>query len=119
SFYSGLSNIELWNNFEEQLGNYDWEALYDEHNEVNIQDESFKPSDFYGVEDAIAEEVDNRLYEIKSSFHSWLHQVMRKIYKSKQNKYKIILDNSALFLSFNYTLTLEKVYSIPRDNIIY
>ncbi len=50
NYYSfELSVPEPWHDFENALGDYCWEHFYDFHNEVDVEDEGFRPSQLYGL----------------------------------------------------------------------
>ncbi|CAG37068.1 hypothetical protein DP2339 [Desulfotalea psychrophila LSv54] len=54
-----------WNNFEVVLGKFDWEIFYNNHNFIDVSDDSFKPSMAYGLEDDIKEQADNLVDDIQ------------------------------------------------------
>lgn len=55
---------------------------------------------------------------IQHFFSEWIQSISVENVKSK-NKFNELINQCSLFLSFNYTQTLEKIYSVNNDNICY
>lgn len=60
--------------------------------------------------------LDDLLRQIHSSFEYFLLDTESKMFSSKP---VFNLDKDSFFLSFNYTSTLEDLYGVPHENIIY
>lgn len=54
----------------------------------------------------------------KYYFYRWLSNVNMGVERTKKSS-EVAVDETAGFISFNYTETLEKVYSVPEKNILY
>ena len=105
-----------WSNFEENLGSLDFEEdfsflshVYDKNGDINLFHES-----------ANNEDLANDLYvivpTIKDFFREWITLVNDKVTKYKPlNSFIELLDSNDgedIFLTFNYTNTLEKLYNV-------
>lgn len=105
-----------WHNFEENLGKYDAEIIFGECNHLDIGDEKFKLSMLYGLEDELAEQTGNLVLNLQNAFSEWVNSIEidpNKIFE------RLNLESNSSYLSFNYTTTLEKVYNISRESILY
>lgn len=104
-----------WNGFERNLVNLNiHEKIVDiaQRNPVCYTVEKFRESDrFNGAFEAI-EMLKKFMTRILEDFNRWIESIdISKI------KNKIQLDSAAEYISFNYTLTLEKVYNISPNKI--
>lgn len=114
-FYQTNTNLESpWHDFENSLGQFNWENLFEIHNEINVADGGFKMSDVYGLEDFLSEETDRHVEKISQSFKDWVNQIDISTAKQKLN-----LEKEAVYLTFNYTQTLQSIYKIDEKNIIH
>lgn len=111
-----INNMDLWNNFERSLSECDlegiWENLlnsltYDEdHHERYYSDMIYESSEVVRV--------------LEKTLNVFLREAEEEIKTTKpinffQSKFK----KSDMFITFNYTSTLEKVYKIKREKILY
>ena len=104
----------LWTDFENDLDTFDFKNYYKDNNNVDWEDDDFRPSMMYCVEDDITEQGESLVDSINEAFSNWIHEV--KI-SAVQSKY--LFDNKAFFISFNYTSLLTSVYKLPKENILY
>ncbi|NTV07256.1 MAG: hypothetical protein HGA81_01430 [Chlorobium limicola] len=111
-FCLDLGEIDPWFDFEKRLGDYDWGLVYDTYNEVDVLDDSFRPSMVFGLEDELIELTDNLVSMIDEQFHLWIGSI--NILKANK---KLNLELNGIYLSFNYTQTLQLVYGINNDQI--
>lgn len=108
---------ELWSSFECTLGNMDYEAV-EENNScylLGYGDENWSDSAHHDYQMMISEELsfsDN----ISAYIKNWILS-LQTIRKKKISTNIINQDN--IFISFNYTDTLEQTYNIPRERILY
>lgn len=102
----------LWENFEHDLGTFDSDSFFDNNNHLDINDDNFRPSFTYALEDDLIEQVEQLNIDIRNAFEDWIESI-----KISGTRKKIELEKDAFFLSFNYTLTLEEVYKIQKDKI--
>lgn len=110
--YLDLSLSDKWSDLEQSLTiNYE-ECIEDAINEFypDLNDDS--DSRWYAI-DIDLEEQTKFIYDFTGKyFIEWLNQIDF----NNTNK-KLNLDNSSLYLTFNYTSTLEKLYNISPNNI--
>lgn len=113
-FHLRTNEKDLWSDFESDLGSFNWKSFFDEKNNIDIQDENFRPSFTFGLEDNLKQETDELVDEFKEAFENWLNQIDLELTDKK-----IDFESKAIFLNFNYTLTLEEVYKIPCEKIFH
>lgn len=112
-----LSNVndaeKLWSCFEETLGelNVDYVA---KHTERSIKDYS-EEREFHRVIDSLGYDADTIRKNIADAFSAWVEQIDISEATPKVN---FVVGNRT-FLTFNYTTTLEDVYSIPSKEILH
>lgn len=102
-----------WCNFENDLASFDAEQFYSDHDNVSEgfwDQENPSWSDYNGVEDEIVEESKKMCSEIRESFWYWINDISETEIEQRNMHF----EKDALFLSFNYTSTLEKVYNVPN-----
>ena len=104
----------LWNDFEATLGHYDWQSFYGTNNFLDVQDEAFRPSMAFGLQDDLTEQTDNLVAEIKSQFQTWIESIELD---DAVKKFDPV--SQARFLSFNYTSVLQRIYGIHDDSIFH
>ncbi len=104
----------LWENFEEDLGTFEWKSFFDNNCQVDLTEHNFKISATYSLEDDLNEQSEQLKIDISSVFENWLESVdISRIQK------RVVLPEDAFFISFNYTLTLERVYGIQQNKILH
>jgi hypothetical protein len=108
----------LWKNFESDLCKFNHKSFFDDLNHLDIMDDSFKPSQCFSREDDIAQQSDELVQNLKAAFLSWIEAVE---YPDKDQIHSLLLpfEPESLFMSFNYTDTLEELYQVPKNNILY
>ena len=107
-----------WKYFEKSLGNLDLAEIVDNcvfENYPDISSDEFRDRDYHAAEIDAELQLGKFVDDIKSTFERWISSlnapdVSKKIFLFKRN---------SLFISFNYTNTLEKLYSIPTESICY
>lgn len=108
-----------WSYFEQRLGelsmrNYIEDASFRAFNEV-IQVEERRAYDTYVGERIADTELTNLIAQIKGTFREWIQSLL-----PGEKWFRLPIEReSSLFLTFNYTPTLETIYKIQRDNILY
>ncbi len=113
-FSSNPDSSPLWSNFEEDLGRFDWQSLYDEHNEIDVADDNFRPSMVYGLEDALAEATEQITGGLQSLFQEWIESI-----PTEGSKNRFYFEGGNKILSFNYTSTLHDIYKFQSDNVFH
>ena len=104
----------LWSNFEYDLGTFNWNAFFAEINNIDVLHNNFKPSSLFGLEDELEEETEILVNKIREAFEDWLIDL-----NLESTEIKLDLEENSIFLTFNYTMTLEEVYQIPSDKILH
>lgn len=108
-----------WSYFEQRLGelsirNYIEDASFRAFNEA-VQVEERRAYDTYASERIADTELSNLIYQIKGTFREWINSL-----HPGERWFKLPIEQiSSAFLTFNYTSTLESIYEIPRDSILY
>lgn len=108
-----LNEIYLWNNLEHVLGLLNYEKAYCYLLPYN--DENWSDSAHHDFQYEI-EKMTQYWPGIKDNLANWIRQIDYK--KADKNLFSII-NNDSSFLSFNYTNTLEVLYGINKENILY
>ncbi len=92
---------QWWWNFEAMLSKIDYESIMKSNNGLALG----------------ANKVSNFFKEVLPPFFGrWINDVDNKIDILNIQKEEYI-DNNALFFTFNYTLLLEKLYKVPKENV--
>ena len=104
---------KLWSDFESELPNLNKDALFDWAT-TNNPNWNQNWDGYDSFIDEVREEVDY-IEGLKAAFTEWIQAIP---IENVHRKYKIFGKDS-LFVTFNYTLTLENVYHIPADQILH
>jgi len=116
--YYPATEESLWSKFEENLANL-------EINDI-LSDNTDRLPDY--ASDDFRDRDRHVFPDVMDGYHSKLTIGLLEIFKrfiqdvevpKKAFGYKIELDKSASFLSFNYTDTLQRLYNIDKDKIVY
>lgn len=112
------SENELWSKFEENLANLNADEILADNTDFlpNYASEEFRERDRYVFPDIMDEYYQKLTSGLLSAFEEFILQVK---YPNLSWERKIEIDSEATFLSFNYTNTLERLYSIKRSKILY
>lgn len=120
-FYEAISKYipeqDLWCSFEEALGNLDYEQIQEDNScyFLGYADDNWHDSANHDFQYMIAQEL-SFASEIPYYFKEWIIGINTNISPIFTSN---IFDVTDLFLNFNYTNTLENVYKIPSNNILY
>lgn len=106
-FYPNLSIDGLWSNFEEALGMPDYKELIEDYELLKKKDMANR-DEYLGV---------NPL-ALSDTLGKWIFALTEHI-SGCLNEKKYQLDTNSLFMSFNYTRTLESLYNIEENKICY
>ena len=106
-----------WESFEEELGKIDWELFFNQIEQVIDKDgevDLWKTS-------YVKEDLTYTLYAnsigFSSIFSQWIETISYPKNITKNNFMSNYLKKSSIFLTFNYTKTLEDVYGIKSHQI--
>lgn len=103
---------DFWSNIEVALGDYDEKAILDFCKPDEEFDLDHSLSSSARIEDAPECILKPALDELKEYFIEWVNSINLKDIEDY-----LILHKNAKYISFNYTETLEKIYSISKENI--
>ena len=116
--FSDNNSDFLWGDFEETLGN----IVFDEYIYEGIiqrDDEGDVHIARTGENIELLSDGLNALVEhIKQCFYQWIKKI-KILSKPKPEIIDLFNDHNAIFISFNYTETLEKVYLIPPKKVLH
>ncbi len=109
-------NGSKWSDFEASLGRLDYDGAFD-----MLPEEIDNDGDIdYWKESYNNEDMASNLYivvsYVKDLFTEWVNGINIENAKAKQGFISLI-ESKDIFLTFNYTETLEEVYGINKDNI--
>lgn len=115
----GCSNDELWSNFETVLGRMDpltyLKGVYSEYKNEEMEDQSEKVSSY------VMSNFGSTFENVIEGFGQWARYINVAEAESKIRELENLFqfDTKGLFVNFNYTNTLERVYQIPRQSILH
>jgi hypothetical protein len=112
------SDKDLWSRFEDNLANLDAEEILSAHTDTlpNYGSDDFRDRDRFIFPDIMDEHFKKLTDGLFSAFEEFIQQVE---YPNNSWEHKIEIDKAATFLTFNYTETLERLYSIDQSKIVY
>lgn len=114
-YYSfDLRQNQPWHDFENALGKFDADNFFSIHNEVNVNSEDFRPRDIYGLEDELTEQTKNHVSTIEETFVDWVDSI--DVTNAVQ---KMIFNTNSVFITFNYTSTLQSIYNIEDERVFH
>lgn len=107
--------LELWCDLEYALGNIDFQNAFDESTEDIELEEDHEMRFQAQMEDAPKYHLEMMFEAFHGIFEEWVNQI-------DIDAQPVVLphfDRNGMFLSFNYTETLETLYRIPKAQINY
>ncbi|MBO7117014.1 MAG: bacteriophage abortive infection AbiH family protein [Prevotella sp.] len=108
-------NCILWSDFEHNMGEYDVETVANQR--FGLFPEALVIEDIEGMNDIVISSglsyLDSLSETLTSVFRKWIKTI------ETDKEPDMSLSDSALYLTFNYTDTLEKLYGIPFSNILH
>lgn len=113
SFFPLDTGNSLWSNFEEALGEYDTDWLYDYATDhIKIDDYDYPGRYAIDMSEAPSVYVTPSIQSIRTLFSEWIASIsLEGIGKARD------LPRNAKYLTFNYNLILEDIYKIPNNNV--
>lgn len=112
------SDKDLWAKFEENLANLGAKEILSANSNYlpDYASDEFRDRDRYAFPDTM-----QQFYEMLTDvlFHNFAEFIRQIEFPANSYARKIVIDKTSTFLTFNYTETLEKLYGIDRNNIIY
>ena len=114
----GYCDKEWWQFFERNLATAVTSDIVREEvreNYPDIASDDFSDGDWFNAEYAVESKLSEAYDEIRQAFQQWVAELEM----GDENKKIELESKDALFLTFNYTPTLEKLYGIDENNILY
>lgn len=107
----------LWSSFEEALSMLDEEQVQDDNicYLLDYGDENWRDSAHHDFQYMVSESL-SFANDIPMYFCEWIKKINTHVTPRMPNH---LVDKNNMYLSFNYTDTLESVYNIPSKNILY
>ena len=105
------ANVEGdWSNFEEKLGQLNYDEFYDHIEDFGSDDEENPWITAYRMED-VSSSLLNSIPNVQELFSEWINTIqIESTLPQKLTFMSLCAPKNDMFLNFNYTLTLEKVY---------
>ena len=111
---------DFWSTFEQKLADLDTHSLLEDASQFLVGYGADDWSDAYHHD--YQYEIDKVVSALSSKlllrFAEWVRQLLIPLPPEYSGKL-LRLDKKSLFLTFNYTPTLTRLYGIPADNILY
>ncbi|MEI7707431.1 MAG: bacteriophage abortive infection AbiH family protein [Chlorobium sp.] len=125
--YHGISDITngiessggyLWSEFEFALADLDYETILEDYSEylASPGSEDFRDRDWGAFQIEIEKVIDEITIKLFAAFHEFILGVK---YPNYVDNKRLALEKDGMYLNFNYTDTLEKIYNISNTNIRY
>ena len=117
-----INSDQLWSDFESALGDLDYESLFEDNTcyLIDYGNENWRDADNHTFQFAIEEDLDF-VEALQYQLNNWIQSL--NIYvpplPSILNIIKKYKTQNLHFISFNYTSTLENVYGINKEKILY
>lgn len=108
----------MWYQFEASLAEIDGDLLLDNHTEfaADYGSDDYKDRDLYDIQIYIENIVNKATLRMREAFEEFINNVE---YPALAKEDLVNINAESLFLSFNYTDTLERYYNVARKNINY
>lgn len=109
---------EWWCDFENMLSEVDLNDYVENVVKANLPDLSkdvFRDIDLHAAEYAAEGELGSLIYHIKRTFNAWINSLN----KADDKKRIYLVREDSIFLTFNYTRTLETLYKIPDNQVVH
>lgn len=108
-------NGDIWSDFENAFGNFSIENFLSDNENLLPDEDSERDGERYILPDYAEKIVKDLIIGLYNKLNDWI----LSINSIKGNKDLLPLDTSAFFLTFNYSNTLERLYSITDNNILH
>lgn len=115
----GCTSDELWSDFETVLGQMNpvtyLQGIYQDYENEEMEDQSEQVSSY------IMSNFGSTFEKVIEGFRKWARHINVAEAESKIRELENLFqfDTNGLFVNFNYTNTLERVYQIPRQSILH
>lgn len=109
---------EWWNDFENMLSEVDFNNYVENvviENYPDLSKDDFRDRDYHAAEYAASDELGALIYHVKRTFNAWI----ASLDKAEDSKRIHLIRKDSLFITFNYTRTLEEQYQIPDNQVLH
>jgi len=106
---------DLWSDFESALGKINMQELLEENLDHLPGEDSENTGELHGMADALVWETEEFFKNLKLRLNEWILLATN----TKHLKPLLSLERNALFLTFNYSTTLEKYYFIKNSQVFH
>jgi hypothetical protein len=109
-----------WSDLESALASLDIENILNdlEYLMPSYSDEEWSDAGHHSFQQGIGELVETVSSELRRVFTNWVGQVKTPPPESALRRLASI-DANAIFLNFNYTSTVQKLYNVPYQNVLH
>ena len=115
----GLCTEEWWNEFEANLGEVSNVKEFSEEvafeNQPDYMSDDFRSGDLDNARYEVKDKLGNLIDELKDCFQKWASLLP----PGDDGEIVLVNTEDSFFLTFNYSLTLEKLYGIPPEHILH
>ncbi len=107
-----------WNYFESALADLEYENVLDENSDFlpNFASDEFRDGDWHAFQQVMEAVVDDLTTNLFNEFKNFILNVT---FPDINPNDLLAIDNNSIFISFNYTDTLEQYYNVEEKNIFY
>lgn len=118
NIYDISEKSQLWSDFEGALQYINPRYLYSRWEQPAYGSDDFSCSEYHEFANFCKDEMVEIYINLRSLFREWINSIDVAKDASRDDLYSAI-DKKAIFLNFNYTLTLEKIYEVPEINVLH
>ena len=104
----------LWSDFEDALGRFSYDEIFNAEKLNDDDDEVYRQLNSYEMR---ARDYKKSFRNVSTLFTEWIENAIDYDKLNPSHVYSKLFKNNDLFLTFNYTVVLEKIYKIPESNI--
>ncbi len=110
-----FNSDELWSDFEETLAYIDTDKIVDDASDflVSYDADDWSDANHHDYQYEVQRAIDAVTVTLKENFTKWILSL------DIPNAIKLNLPSSSVYLTFNYTDTLERNYKISPSNVVY
>jgi hypothetical protein len=118
--YFGVDG-DFWAEFEERLASFDTDTLIDNASNVLVSYavEDWKDAYHHDYQFDIEQAVKAISKTLRSRFEEWVRQLHIPDPSHINASVRLPIDQSATFLNFNYTPSLQRLYGVPNDRVLH
>jgi hypothetical protein len=113
--FTDFFDDQEWSNFEENLGIFDEDNFRESAALEPSMDDMIESSKYMnGYNDEISQKTDELVDDVTSAFTAWIRGI-----DVKQATKFMEFPKGFKFINFNYTSTLQDVYSVPDEDVLH